>query len=113
MSGWASRRKGSRLRGARVVAAALLLTSAPAHASPDIELGRFLSSECATCHRGATARSTIPNIYGIAESTFVEIVKAYRDGKRDNAVMQNIAGRLKDEEIEALAAYFARTKQPR
>ena len=113
MSGWASRRKGSRLRGAHVVAAALLLTSAPMHASPDIELGRFLSSECVTCHRGATARSAIPNIYGIAERTFVEVVKAYRDRKRDNPVMQNIASRLKDEEIEALAAYFARTQRPR
>ena len=113
MSGWDSHRKGSRLHGAPVAAAVLLVTPALTHASPDIELGRYLSSECVTCHRGATAKSTIPNIYGIAEKTFVEVVKAYRDKKLDNAVMQNIAGRLKDDEIEALAAYFARTKRPR
>ena len=35
------------------------------------------------------------------------MIKAYRDKRLNNAVMQNIAGRLKDEEIEALAAYFA------
>jgi cytochrome c len=92
---------------------ALLLTSAPTLAQPDIQLGRYLSSECVTCHRGATAKSTIPNIYGIGEKTFVEVVKAYREKKLDNAVMQNIASRLKDDEIEALAAYFARTKRPR
>ena len=56
--------------------------------------------------------SAIPNIYGLAEQAFVEVIKAYRDKRLNNAVMQNIAGRLKDEEIEALAAYFARTKRP-
>ena len=113
MSDWDSHPKGSRLRSAPAAAAALLLTPALTHASPDIELGRYLSSECVTCHRGATAKSTIPNIYGIAEKTFVAVVKAYREKKLDNAVMQNIASRLKDEEIEALAAYFAKTKRPR
>jgi len=83
-----------------------------ASAAPDIELGRYLSTECITCHRGGTARSAIPNIYGLAENAFIEVIKAYRDKRLNNAAMQNIAGRLKDEEIEALAAYFARTKRP-
>ena len=89
-----------------------LLTAGAASAAPDIELGRYLSNECVTCHRGGTARSAIPNIYGLAEAAFAEVLKAYRDKRLNNAVMQNIAGRLKDEEIEALAAYFARTKRP-
>jgi len=92
------------------VFAALLVN--PASAAPDIELGRYLSAECVTCHRGGTARSAIPNIYGLAEAAFVEVIKAYRDKRLNNAAMQNVAGRLKDEEIEALAAYFARTKRP-
>ena len=90
---------------------AALLTN-PAPAAPDIELGRYLSAECVTCHRGGSARSAIPNIYGLAEDAFAEVLKAYRAKRLNNAVMQNIAGRLKDEEIEALAAYFARTKRP-
>jgi cytochrome c553 len=90
---------------------AALLTSS-ASAAPDIALGRYLSAECVTCHRGGTARSAIPNIYGLAENAFVAVIQAYRDKRLNNAVMQNIAGRLKDEEIEALAAYFARTKRP-
>ena len=90
---------------------AALLTNC-ASAAPDIELGRYLSAECVTCHRGGTARSAIPNIYGLAENAFVAVIKAYRDKRLNNAAMQNIAGRLKDEEIEALAAYFARTKRP-
>jgi cytochrome c553 len=92
-------------------AAALLLSSA-AHAAPDIELGRYLARECMTCHRTAKATSTIPNIFGMAAPTMTQVVKAYRDKKLENAVMQGIAGRLKDDEIEALAAYFERTKKP-
>lgn len=100
----------------RIGCAALALAK-PAVAAPDVELGRYLSSECLTCHRaGAAGRgsatSTIPNIYGLAERTFIEVVKAYRDKRRDNAVMQNVAARLKDEEIEALAAYFAQARRP-
>jgi cytochrome c len=92
------------------VFASLPTNSTPA--APDIELGRYLSAECVTCHRGGTVRSAIPNIYGLSEGAFAEVLKAYRDKRLNNAVMQNIAGRLKDEEIEALAAYFARTKRP-
>jgi cytochrome c553 len=80
--------------------------------TPDIELGRYLAAECMTCHRGAAASGGIPNIYGMAEHRFTELVKAYRDKRLSNAVMQTIAGRLKDDEIDALAAFFARTNRP-
>jgi cytochrome c553 len=85
------------------------VAAAPAMAAPDVELGRYLSAECATCHRPAAAAGTIPTIHGREEQTLVEAIKAYRNKTRENTVMQTIAGRLTDEEIEALAAYFART----
>jgi cytochrome c553 len=97
----------------RPLAAALLFAAAaPASAAPDIELGRYLARECMTCHRSAQATSTIPNIFGMAAPTMTQVVKAYREKKLENAVMQAIAGRLKDDEIEALAAYFATTTKP-
>ena len=92
MSNWDLHRKEPRLRGARVAVLALLMTVASAYAAPDIELGRYLAQECMTCHRGATSAITIPNIHGIAESTFIQVIKAYREKRLDNAVMQNIAG---------------------
>lgn len=95
----------------------LVAVPLPASGAPDLELGRYLSAECVTCHGAAGSAhapaSAIPNIYGRAEQTLVEAVKAYRDKTRANAVMQSVAGRLKDEEIEALAAYFATTRPPR
>ena len=90
----------------------LSVAATPACAAPDIELGRYLSRECVTCHRSATSTTTIPNIFGMAAVTMTQVIKAYRDKRLDNAVMQGIAGRLKDDEIEALAAYFERTRRP-
>jgi cytochrome c553 len=103
------RRKHGLSAGGGLIAAAL---AAAAHAAPDVEFGRYLASECLTCHRGATVSGAIPNIFGMSATAFAEVVKAYRDKRLPNQVMQTIAGRLKDDEIEALAAYFATTKRP-
>jgi cytochrome c len=73
----------------------------------DVELGRHLASECLTCHRAGGA--TVPALFGMAPPRFTTAIKAYRDRERPNPVMQTIAGRLTDEEITALAAYFAQT----
>ncbi len=85
----------------------------PAQAG-DVEYGRHLSSECATCHGvAAKSDSTIPNIYGLGETHIAEVIKAYRAKTLPNPVMQNIAARLGDEEIAALAAYFATARKPK
>jgi cytochrome c553 len=81
-------------------------------AAPDIELGRHLANQCMTCHRTATTMATIPNIFGMAEPRFTTLMKAYREKQLPNPVMQTIAARLTDDEIEALAAHFSRTKRP-
>lgn len=78
----------------------------------DIELGRYLASECLTCHRAASAGAAIPNIFGMAETSFVQVVRAYRDKQLPNQIMQNVASRLTDEEIESLALYFSTAKTP-
>ena len=86
------------------------LTAAPA---ADIELGRYLSSECMTCHGTAKADSTIPNIFGLSEMHIAEVIRAYRAKALPNPVMQSIASRLNDEDIAALALYFATAKKPK
>lgn len=83
----------------------------PGEAS-DVELGRYLSSECMTCHGPARA-TAIPNIAGMAQSIFVDALKAYREKRKANQVMQTVASRLSDEDIAALAAYFATAKKNR
>lgn len=96
------------VRWASGVGAGVVLTGAAA--AGDIELGRYLSSECTTCHGAAKADSAIPVIHGLDQAHFVEVLKAYRAGSLPNPIMQNIAGRLHDDDIAALAAYFAAAK---
>jgi cytochrome c553 len=72
----------------------------------DRALGQYLSSECVTCHQLSGQFEGIPPIIGWPEATFIEIMDEYRTKKRENPIMQTIAGRLSKEEVAALAAYF-------
>ena len=73
----------------------------------DPEYGEYLSSECTTCHRADGADQGIPSIVHWSEDDFVLAMHAYKARIREHPVMNMIAGRLGDEEIAALAAYFA------
>ncbi|RBI82782.1 cytochrome C [Rhodosalinus halophilus] len=74
----------------------------------DPAYGEYLSAECTTCHRRDGASEGIPSITNWPEEDFVVAMHAYKQQIRPHPVMQMMAGRLSDEEIAALAAYFAR-----
>lgn len=73
----------------------------------DIEWGAFLAAECVTCHQGDGSDRGLPGIAGWPTDGFVTVMHAYRARVRPNITMQTIAARLSDDEIAALAAYFA------
>ncbi len=73
----------------------------------DLEYGEFLAAECTTCHRRDGGADGIPSITGWPEDGFVTVMHAYREKVRPNVTMQTITARLGDEEVAALAAYFA------
>jgi len=99
----------------RAIAASLLAIAIGATAShgADAELGRYLSAECMTCHGTATRDTTIPNIFGLDQAHFAEVLKAYRAKSLPNPVMQTVAGRLNDDDIAALALYFETARKPK
>ena len=72
----------------------------------DPEYGAYLSSECTTCHQIEGSDEGIPSIVYWNEEDFVVALHAYKENQRLHPVMQMIAGRLSNEEIAALAAYF-------
>ena len=76
-----------------------------AHAA-DLAFGEYLSGECVTCHRRTGEGGGIPSIVGWPQDAFAAVMDSYRKKERDNLIMQTIAGRLSDDEIAALAAYF-------
>ncbi len=72
----------------------------------DPEYGEYLASECLTCHQTSGANDGIPGITRWPAEDFVVAMHAYKKKLRPHPVMQMMAGRLSDEEIAALAAYF-------
>jgi len=72
----------------------------------DVAYGEYLSGECKTCHQEDGSAQGMPSITGWAEEDFVTVMHAYKNKSRTHPVMQMMAGRLSNEEIAALAAYF-------
>jgi len=72
----------------------------------DPAYGEYLSGECTSCHQVSGAGNGIPSITNWPSGDFVTAMHAYKVGVRAHPVMQMMAGRLSDEEIAALAAYF-------
>ncbi len=72
----------------------------------DPEYGEYLASECTTCHQKDGSDQGIPSIVLWPAEDFVIAMHAYKTKVRSHPVMQMMAGRLDDEEIAALAAYF-------
>lgn len=72
----------------------------------DADYGEYLASECLTCHQADGTSDGIPSITLWPTEDFVVAMHAYKRKLRPHPVMQMMAGRLNDEEIAALAAYF-------
>jgi len=71
-----------------------------------------LITPCAACHgrKGQGGINETPALAGQEEAYFIRTMQAYKDGSRDNDVnngMAIFAEQLTDEEIEALADYYA------
>ena len=97
----------TRVALAAFVALAWCAGSVSARAAGDRAFGEYLSAECVTCHRVGGQSQGIPSIAGLPPATFLDLLAQYRAKQRANPIMQTIAARLTDDEMAALAAYFA------
>ena len=97
----------------------LLAVSASA---ADINLGKTImlkgndkgATACQTCHRAdgsGNAAAGFPRLAGINAEYLAKQLHDFRDGTRNNAIMQPIAKALSDTEMTDVAAYFA-TQRP-
>ena len=90
---------------------AIALCAAPVEAA-DPAYGEYLSAECVACHRRDGQDKGIPSIIGWPAEQFVAVLKSYKTKDRPNQVMQTITGRLTDEDMAALAAFYGSLKGP-
>jgi cytochrome c553 len=70
---------------------------------------RYVAANCANCH-GTLGRSSgaMPSLAGLQKPYFLEQMRLFREGKRAATVMHQIAKGYSEEQIEALADFFAR-----
>lgn len=91
--------------------AVLLLAAVPA-AAGDLAAGEKLATErCAACH-GKDGNTPIdpsyPRLSGQYEDYLVHAMRAYKRDERKNAIMSAQAKQLSRDDIDNLAAYYAR-----
>lgn len=81
-------------------------------ASAEMPSGQMLGNTCAGCHgtHGNTNGPATPSIAGIMSEYFIDSMMAYKSGERPSTIMTRIAKGYSDEEIEAMAKYFASQK---
>lgn len=93
----------------RILLAALAAGALAGPAAADVAAGRELAGTCRVCHGldGVGTNPTIPNIGGQSEQYLVKQMEDFREGRRENEQMSIIAQGLSDEDIGALAAYYA------
>ncbi len=72
----------------------------------DPEYGEYLAGDCTGCHQADGSYDGIPSITGWDIESFVWAMHSYKQKVREHPVMQMMVGRLSDDEIAALAAYF-------
>ena len=91
--------------------AAAALAALPAAAQD--KASRNLAAACAICH-GTDGRSVTKDVIplaGLPKDHIVTQMKAFRDGSRPATVMHQIAKGYNDQQIDALAAWFAAQKK--
>jgi cytochrome c553 len=95
----------------RVLLAAILASVALGSQAQD--RARQLASACAICH-GTDGRSdgkALPPLAAMPRDYVAAQMRAFRDGQRPATVMHQIAKGYTDEQIDALAAFFAAQKR--
>ena len=90
-------------------AAALWLAAAGAAQAQDANLGRNLAATCANCHgtNGQVRGDTVKPLAGMPAERLVTTFNAYKSGALPATIMHQIAKGYTDEQVKAIAAYFA------
>ncbi len=71
--------------------------------------GAMLGNTCAGCHgtNGVSSGPASPTISALEKDTFVDMMNSFKSGDRPSTIMKRIADGYTDEEIAAMADFFA------
>lgn len=84
----------------------------PSPATSSKNSGAYLAGNCANCHGTlGTSQGAMPSLAGLNAAYISDQMRQFRDGKRAATLMHQIAKGYSDEQIAAIAAYFAAQKK--
>ena len=89
--------------------AAMLLALAGASHAQDANLGRNLAATCANCHgtNGQVRGDVVKPLAGMPADKIVAAFNDFRSGALPATIMNQIAKGFSDDQVKAIAAYFA------
>lgn len=87
-----------------------VMSGAPALAGGNVEAGKAKSAVCAGCHGadGNSPTAMFPKLAGQHEDYLYQAMKDYKTGKRKNPIMSGQVAALSDQDMQDLAAFFAK-----
>jgi cytochrome c553 len=96
----------------QILTALFTATLATTASAGDPVAGKKRSASCAGCHGadGISAVPNYPNLAGQKEAYLILTLKGFRDGTRENNIMNPMAKSLSDADIENLAAFYSSLK---
>ena len=116
---------------APAVVLALVVFAAPVRAEPsshvawtpktmkfvaggDVERGRTIAADCASCHgpAGVSPSPNFPSLAGQGAHYLFKQLADYKAGKRSNAIMTPFAATLSEQDIADVAAFYAAEPLP-
>ena len=95
---------------------ALAAAALCANAAGDAAAGKNKVFQCQGCHGITDWKTAFPEVYRVPKlggqkaNYLVAALKAYKSGERDFATMRAIAAPLSDQDMQALANYYAEKK---
>ena len=94
-----------------VLALAAAAVALPVQAA-DIEMGKKLARQCTVCHgkQGIARDPEVPNLAGQPAFYLEKAIKDFRDGHREDRRMSLVVKNLDNDQIKALAAWYASFK---
>ncbi|HSH06414.1 MAG TPA: c-type cytochrome [Burkholderiales bacterium] len=93
--------------------AAAALVALPQAALGDDVAARSMAATCAACHgtAGHSVTKSVEPLAGRPKERIVELMQAFKTGKKPATIMQQISKGYTDQQIEMIAGYLAAQKK--
>jgi Cytochrome c553 len=95
-----------------LIGSAVVLAGMASVQASNLNQTRYIAANCANCH-GTNGNSVggMESLSGYDREKFISVMKAYKSGERPATIMHQLSQGYSDEQVAAMADFFA--SQPR